>query len=87
MPHDLQFIIIGVKGLMHKTRVNLIVFNFEHHLIASVCKIQQIFTYVCRRTNNYFVALSIKKHVVFFTTGTGPVTYSKISRIENLRSF
>ena len=45
------------QRLMYKARVNVRVFNCERNVITSVFTIQQTITRVCRRTNNYFVAL------------------------------
>jgi hypothetical protein len=45
------------QRLMYKARVNVRVFNCERNVITSVFTIQQTLFHVCRRTNNYFVAL------------------------------
>jgi len=52
---------------MYETRVNVRMFSCERHAIASVPMIRQMLSRVCRRTDNYFVALSLPVRVVFFT--------------------
>jgi hypothetical protein len=52
--------------------VLIVISSFYFNLTTSVIIIQQTLFHVCHRTNNYFVALFIKKCVVFFATGIGP---------------
>jgi hypothetical protein len=62
--------------------VSMVMSSLYVNYIASVFTIQQTFTYVCRRTNNYFVALFVCEDVVFFTTGIG--IYSSCKKITTV---